>query len=393
MPHTPLTTAHPAVSSATPGIYLHIPYCKSKCRYCSFNSLAGRDAEIPAYLAALDRQMKTLAAHPFVRGKKFATLFIGGGTPTICSGRELAALITSCLSTFSFTPRPEITVETNPNTVTLAKLSDLRRAGANRLSIGVQSFAASELRMLGRTHSADEACDAFRLARQAGFANISLDLMYGLPGQTAQSWQQTLSRALDLAPDHFSLYELMVEEATELAVLLQQKKLQLPSEQEVEKMDATTASLLENAGYERYEISNYARPGFACRHNINYWENGSWLGIGAGATGSFAGMKFTGENDSARYIARTNQGITPCSAIEGLCRETLFRETMIMGLRMLQGISLQGLAERFDLTPAAYYGKTLERLVAQDLLVTEGDRLRLSEKALPLANQVLAQLV
>jgi len=387
----------PAVNSPAKGsqaaIYLHIPFCRTKCLYCSFNSHAGREGEIAGYLAALNSHIRRLAGHPWCRRQTFFSLYIGGGTPTICAAELLSRLISNCLASFSFSPDPEITVESNPNTLSPAKLQALRQAGANRLSIGVQSFSPAQLQRLGRSHTAEDASLSFAMAREAGFANINLDLMYGLPAQTAEGWQQTLETAISLAPEHFSLYELMVEERTPLAALVADGQYQLPSEDQVADMEIVTAGLLAGRGYERYEISNYARPGFVCRHNINYWQNRSWLGLGAGAVGSLAGTKVTNVADPQVYVQRMSSNEEPYSDMECLCRPALFRETMIMGLRMLAGVSINELEERFQLSPVAYYGQTLQTLLDQGLIVRDDGFLRLSSQALPIANQVLAQLV
>jgi len=374
-------------------IYLHIPFCKTKCLYCSFNSHAGRDAEIAGYLQALNSHIRSMADHPWCRSHSFFSLYIGGGTPTICDASLLNQLITNCLAAFSFCQEPEITVESNPNTLSSAKLQALRVAGVNRLSIGVQSFSPARLKCLGRSHTAEDAVLALTMARDAGFSNINIDLMYGLPGQTADEWQQTLEQAISLAPEHFSLYELMVEEKTPLAALVAGGQYQLPPEDEVADMEAVTIGLLASRGYERYEISNYALPGFTCRHNINYWQNRSWLGFGAGAVGSLSGTKVTNVADPLVYTQRINSKEEPYSEMECLSRQALFRETVIMGLRMLAGVSLQDLEDRFSLNPMDYYGATLQTLLAQGLVLLDNGFLRLSSQALPIADRVLAELV
>ena len=382
----------PAGSSPA-AVYLHIPFCKTKCLYCSFNSHAGREGEIAGYLAALNTHIRRLASHPWCRSHSFFSLYIGGGTPTICDPALLGQVIRNCLTAFSFSPEPEITVESNPNTLSLVKLQALRECGVNRLSIGVQSFSPARLKSLGRSHTAEDAALAFAMAREADFTNINLDLMYGLPGQTEQEWQQTLETAMSLAPEHFSLYELMVEEKTPLAALVARGKARLPSEDQVADMEAVTSGLLASRGYERYEISNYARPGFTCRHNINYWRNRSWLGLGAGAVGSLSGTKVTNVADPLVYVQRINHNQEPVSEMECLSRPAHFRETVIMGLRMLAGVSLRELDERFQLNPLDYYGQILQTLLGQGLVVLDAGFLRLSSQALPVANQVLAQLV
>jgi oxygen-independent coproporphyrinogen-3 oxidase len=334
-----------------------------------------------------------MGCHPWNRNRSFSSLYIGGGTPTICDSAQLTELIANCFAHFQLDDGAEITVETIPNTLTAEKLSALARAGVNRLSIGVQSFSARQLVNLGRSHTVEDVSLAFAMARSAGFSNINLDLMYGLPGQTVEEWGETLDTAVSLAPEHFSLYELTVEEKTPLAALIAKGQCVLPSEDQVADMEVVTGELLAAAGYLRYEISNYAKPGFMCRHNINYWRNCSWLGLGAGAVGSLSGTKVSNTANPALFISRISNDEEPVSEIECLCRPAHFRETMIMGLRMVAGISVPEMEKRFQLNPLRYYGQTIERLLEQDMLILQDGWLRLSQKALPVANQVLAQLV
>ncbi len=374
-------------------IYLHIPFCKSKCHYCSFNSYAGRTNEIGDYFKALNSQMRDMAAQPWSQNRSFFSLYIGGGTPTICDSALLADLIKNCLRLFHFTDHPEITVETNPNTISTEKLYSLVQTGANRLSIGVQSFSNSLLLSLGRSHTADEAKHAFTMARQAGFTNISMDLMYGLPGQTLQEWRHSLEIATSLDPEHLSLYELMVEEGTPMAAKIKGGGAFLPGEDDVADMEELTASLLAAKGLKRYEISNFAKPVFTSQHNIHYWQNLSWIGMGAGATGSLSGIRMTNVPDPATYIENIRNKQNPYSEMECLCRQSRFRETVIMGLRMIEGIRIDDLEKRFAMGLEAYYGDTLKELTEQKLLEISNGFLRLTAAALTVANQVLARLV
>ena len=249
----------PASGEEPPGLYLHIPFCRSRCAYCSFNSYACQ-APPAAYLAALASQIRYWAGQQWCRERTFTTLFVGGGTPTIYSGSELAGLVDLCLKSFNFSKDPEITVEANPNTVTVKALTALRRAGVNRLSLGVQAFSDRLLAGLGRSHSRAEACAAIKAARRAGFANINLDLMYGLPGQSVADWQDSLAQAVSHAPEHLACYELTIEEGTPFARLADQGELALPDEEEALAMAGLTHEFLVQAGLERYEISNYAQP-------------------------------------------------------------------------------------------------------------------------------------
>lgn len=392
MVHPALPIFTPASGEEAPTLYLHIPFCKSRCAYCSFNSHACQSPPA-AYLAALDSQIRYWADQQWCRERTFATLFIGGGTPTIYQGHELAGLIRQCLKSFNFREDPEITVEGNPNTVTVEALTGLRRAGVNRLSLGVQAFSDRLLAGLGRSHTVAEVGSAIAAARRGGFANINLDLMYGLPGQSAADWRESLDRALAHAPEHLACYELTIEEGTPFARLVEKGELILPGEEEGLAMADLTHVLLAQAGLGRYEISNYAIPGYQCRHNLNYWRNGSYLGLGAGAVSCLSGFRFSTVAEPGEFAGLVRRGELPLSEGECLPLAARFRESVVMGLRMLEGVSFARLERRFGLTPKGYYGKMLEDLEHQGLVAVGKDSLRLTEAGLPVANQVLARLV
>jgi len=385
-----------ATQPATPetvGIYIHIPFCRAKCGYCAFASypVAGHDPE--RYLAALFREIAFYREQAWCRGRVFGSLFLGGGTPTILAADQLTKLLGSLRESFSFSPDAEISVETNPNMVDVAKLTALATAGVNRLSVGIQSFDDPTLGRIDRTHTAADGERAVALARRAGIGNLSLDLIYGLPGQTPAAWRQTLARAVALTPEHLSAYQLSIDSGSRFAELAAAGKLSLPDEESETEMAEDTVRYLAGAGYDRYEISNYARPGYQCRHNLNYWQNGSWLGLGAAAVGALSGLRLRNTADPQRYQQCWESGQPAWVEGEGLDRERTFRETVIMGLRLLEGLKLAELHNRFGFDPGEYYGKTVENLIAKGLLEMTGDRLRLTCRALPVANQVLAELV
>jgi len=382
----------PVSGEEPPGLYLHIPFCKSRCAYCSFNSYACQSPPA-AYLAALAGQIRHWAGQQWCRERRFASLFIGGGTPTIYGGGELAALVGLCLKSFNFGEDPEITVEANPNTVSLTGLIALRRAGVNRLSLGVQAFSDRLLAGLGRSHTNAEASAAIEVARRAGFANLNLDLMYGLPGQRLVDWQESLARALAHKPEHLACYELTIEEGTPFARLVERGEISLPHEEEALSMAELTHELLGRAGLQRYEISNYAGPGRECRHNLNYWRNGSYLGLGAGAVSCLSGFRFGTVAEPEPFAGLVQKGELPLAEGECLPLAARFRESVVMGLRLLEGVSFSRLQRQFGLTPVGYYGKMLEDLRRQGLVEIGHDSLRLTENGLPVANQVLARLV
>lgn len=376
------------------GLYLHIPFCPGKCLYCSFNSrpLENRN-QLDAYVAALFREIELMADHPWRREKKFTTLFLGGGTPTVLDGPTLAKLIKRCRIRFELNPDAEISIEANPGTLDEEKLDLIRAAGANRLSIGAQSFSDRLLAAIGRRHNARQAVEAVRLARRAGFADLSLDLISGLPGQTAEDWRQSLDTACGLEPTHLSLYELMIEEGSAFHGMEERGELLLPDEDTMAAIDGLTESRLALAGFERYEISNWGRDGYRCRHNVGYWRNGSYLGLGAGAVSCFDGLRLKNIDDPRRYAELITAGKPPYAEGEMLPREASLRETVIMGLRMVEGVELACLADRYGITAAEVYGPLLDRLAADGLIVIKAGRLRLSARAMPVANQVLCQLV
>lgn len=385
--HLPDTGEH------SPGLYIHIPFCKSKCAYCSFTSYPCVGQAPEEYLTALMQQAAVMAEHPWTKNRIFASLFIGGGTPTIYDRKLLSELITTCLSLFNFGDQAEVTVETNPNTISFEKLVALKYAGVNRLSIGVQSFSDNVLEAIGRSHSVADAHNAISMAREVGFDNINLDFIYGLPSQTLEDWEYSLDAALSYEPEHLALYELMVEEGTPFADKERTGELQIPSEETVIKMADVAQEKLIQSGFMRYEISNFCRPRKQCIHNINYWENGSYLGLGAGAVSCFSGLRIKNVSDPDVYVSLVNEARAPFFDAECLSLEARFRETIIMGMRMLLGVSIDSLQERFGLIPQEYYCETLDDLLHQGLIKIEDNKLRLTRKGLPVANQVLAQLV
>jgi oxygen-independent coproporphyrinogen-3 oxidase len=380
--------------AARAGLYLHVPFCPKKCSYCNFYSFVPQAEDIRPYLAAVRLQMRQLAATPEIQHLSFATVFFGGGTPTTLPVEALATLLADCRELFAFSGNaPEVTIEANPGTIDAQGLLQLRRAGFNRISIGVQSFNDRELRQLGRIHTSKEAHATIEAARGAGFDHLSFDLMYGLPGQHTRSWQDTLDQALTIAPEHLSMYELTVEESTPFFLEAQQGQWALPPEEEVLAMMAAVETSIDRSPLARYEISNYAVPGRECRHNLNYWDNGLYLGIGPGAVSAFGGQRRAALTDLSAYCQQVAAGQDIWVEKEQLDTEAAFRETVIMGLRLTAGVSLSDLHQRFDLDPVVYYGETLHRLLAQGLVLIREDRLFLTNKGLRLANQVMAILV
>jgi len=372
-------------------LYIHIPFCISKCNYCSFNSYAGLESLQKRYVEAMLAECRKVITEGQLEALQ--TIFLGGGTPTLLSNDLLSTLLTSITTIFKTERDCEFSIEANPGTLDQSKLQVLLDAGVNRLSIGVQSFADKELQAISRSHSAEDAKQAIAMAKTAGFKNISIDLMYGLPQQSAKSWKNNLETALSLNIQHLSLYQLTVEEGTPLETMLQNGKRHLPDEDTIADMDDITAALTKQQGLSQYEISNYAKYGFQCRHNINYWENNDFYGIGAGAVGYIRGTRIKNINDPEQYcsLLETAQSVT--LEKECLDKNSSFGETMIMGLRMNCGVSIQKLQDRYGLVPDQVYGKTLERLLANNLLEYSDGCLRLTTQGRQFANMVMAELV
>lgn len=373
-------------------LYLHIPFCHSKCHYCSFSSYPGLEELHARYVEALRTELRQIARATGVK-EPLSTIFFGGGTPTVLPAEALVDLLVLCRDLFGCREAAEISFEANPGTIDRPKLEQLRQGGFNRLSLGVQSFAGAELAMLGRCHTADEAAQGFAAARAAGFANISLDLMYGLSGQTPQSWRHSLETALALSPEHLSLYQLTVEEGTPFADQLERGLLSLPDEEEVLAMDAVNEQLCAAAGLAIYEISNFSRPGCQCRHNVNYWLNNEYLAAGAGAVSYLDGVRERRVADPQKYCQLMETGGDVITEREQLDLESSFRETVIMGLRMMDGVEREYLRCRFGFDPQEYYGEVLESLIRQQLVELTPTHLRLAPGGRMLANTIMAELV
>lgn len=376
----------------TSSLYIHIPFCLSKCGYCSFSSYAGLQSIHDRYLKAVKKELYETAIRRG-GGPPLETVFFGGGTPTVMPVEEVTGLLVHAEKLFGIAPDAEISIEANPGTVDTRYLRRLVEAGFNRLSLGVQSLNDAELTVLGRCHTANQAIVTVKAARNAGVLNLSLDLMYGLPGQTLHDWSTTLEGALRLAPEHLSLYQLTVEEGTPLADRVDSGALTLPDEDTIVAMDELNIEFCARAELELYEISNFARPGFRCRHNINYWQNGEYLAAGAGAVSYLAGAREKRIGDPLQYCRCIETNRDPIIEHEKLNREASFRETVVMGLRMTEGVDRRRLEERFGLNPVTYYGAVLEKLLAAHLLELTSTHLRVTDRGRLYSNIVLAELV
>lgn len=364
-------------------LYLHIPFCRARCSYCGFNTYAGLEARIPDYVDALCREIQSAL---FLRGR---TVYFGGGTPSLLPLEALERVLASLRSHFVLPDSAEITLEANPGTVDRAYLRGLRSLGVNRLSLGVQSTHPEELRRMRRLHTWEEAVEAVRMAREAGFENLNLDLIYGLPGQTMARWQRSLESALRLEPEHLSLYALTLEEGTPLAQQVAQELLPPPDDDLAAEMYEWACAHLRQAGYIHYELSNWARSeAWMCQHNLTYWHNEPYLGFGAGAASWWAGRRWTNVRHPEEYIQRLRQGLPVVEETEEIPRELEMGETMMMGLRLIAGVTDERFRARFGVGLEEAFGDELRRLQRAGLLEWDGKVVRLTPRGYLLGNQV-----
>lgn len=364
-------------------LYIHIPFCIRKCVYCDFLSLPFDEQAARRYVAVLCRELELKSN---VAGK-LRTIFIGGGTPTLLPGDCFEQLFRCLRKNFLFSPEIEISVEANPGTVTASKLEVLLSLGVNRMSIGIQSFHNDELKMLGRVHTADEALEAVNLIKSAGFKNCSVDLMYGIPGQTIGSWKETLTKTLGLSPYHISAYELTPEEGTPLSRLIKENAVRMPEEGLVLDMYDYVIDFLQSRGFEHYEISNHALPGFRCLHNLNYWDSGEYLGTGAGAHSFIKGVRSRNTSDVSAYIEDLKNDVIPEAEAIRISPEEALKEFVFLGLRKTGGIDLAQ-AKKMHTN----FLTACTELIGSGHLALSENSLRLTRKGLPLSNMVIVRL-
>ena len=373
-------------------LYIHIPLCVKKCAYCDFASFAGRMAQRERYVQAVCREIRAQAA--FFGSRRVGTVFLGGGTPTLLTGAQVQEIMNTVRACFALDEDAEITMEGNPGTLTEDNLRAYRRAGVNRLSLGVQSLDDDLLTAIGRIHTSAEAEQAVRMAREAGFENLNLDLMLGLPGQTAIQWKDTLESAIALAPDHLSCYSLILEEGTPLEASVRAGACApLPGEDEMEEMDALTAGLTREAGYAQYEVSNYARASRACRHNIVYWECLPYLGVGLSAHSDLDGRRFYNPADWEAYLHMVESD-DPARLAEGTnTREDRMFERMMMGLRQVRGVDAARFARDFGIEIERVWPKTLAEMTHSGMMASHEERIFLTPRGMQVMNGVLVRLM
>ena len=404
-------------------LYLHIPFCERKCAYCDFLSAP---ADLPVRISYIKKLQEEIAYYGAQYGEyQVSSIFFGGGTPTILEGYQLAAILETVKEHFNITTDAEITVECNPGTLTAGKAEKLVQAGFNRLSMGLQSADDRELQLLGRIHNFAQFLESYDLARKAGFQNINVDLMSALPGQTLKSWQDTLQKVTALRPEHISAYSLIIEEGTPFYErFAEDERIReegghprlLPEEDVERQMYELTETFLQIKGYERYEISNYAKLGYECRHNCGYWIRKDYLGLGLGASSLVEHQRFQNTSDLKTYleqeyspqcegqderIAETIQlqeetGLTQTGHhihIETLDKKSEMEEFMFLGLRLMAGISRQQFEDTFRVTLESVYGEVLRKLKGEQLIEEVAGYVRLTEHGIDVSNYVLAEFL
>ena len=377
-------------------LYLHIPFCVKKCNYCDFFSASGTPKEQADYVSAMIQEIQSY--QELSREYEVQTIFLGGGTPSLLTPEQIEQIFNAIYHTFSVNENAEITMEMNPGTVDIEKLRAMKAAGVNRLSIGLQSAQNEELKMLGRIHTYEEFLETWRLTEQAGFKNRNIDLMSALPGQTIESYEDTLSKVLALEPEHISAYSLILEEGTVFYDWYEKGKLdrgawKLPSEEEEYAMGELTIQRLAEAGMHRYEISNYAKSGKECRHNLGYWERTEYLGIGAGSSSLIKGERFDHIRDRKAYIEKIRNGESILIDREILSVESQMEEFMYLGLRKVEGVSRTDFQNYFGKNVDDVYGEILDKLEEEQLLEFSGDRIRLTHRGMDVSNCVLAEFL
>lgn len=405
-------------------IYVHIPFCVKKCAYCDFLSAPADRQTRSAYADALIAEIKYRKTN-----REVNTIFMGGGTPSILDGSDTARIFRVISDNFSVSDRAEITMEVNPGTVTKEKAAIWKNCGVNRISIGLQSADNRELRMLGRIHTYEDFLATWEILRLAGFENINIDLISAIPGQTQESWEKTLRLAAALEPEHISAYSLIIEEGTPFydrygenqpcSLTKQEADLfpPLPDEDTEREIYKATQRILAEYGFGRYEISNYAKPGYECRHNLGYWERKDYLGLGLGAASLMDEVRFHNPSDMGEYVklcetvakkenfprahtgCQTGKTGAPayagrfCRDVEILTREDQMEEFMFLGLRKTEGISAKKFLKTFSVSFFDVYGPQAEKLLRQGLLETSGDKVRLTERGTDISNYVFSEFI
>lgn len=379
-------------------LYIHIPFCVKKCEYCDFLSGPASAAERSRYVESLVQEIYD-AGNEYTKEYEVSTIFIGGGTPSILEEEQIKTIGEAIKNSFTILEDAEVTMEINPGTVNFSKLRSIKEAGINRLSIGLQSTDDIELKMLGRIHTFQIFLETYKMAREVGFSNINIDLISAIPGQTLESWKKTLHTVASLNPEHISAYSLIIEEGTtfyekytEDGKKKQKDVVDLPDEETERQIYQITEMILQQFGYHRYEISNYAKNGFECRHNLGYWERKDYLGIGLGAASLIGNQRFSNTRNYQRYMERESVSEIQ-EHMEKLTLGDEMEEFIFLGLRKIKGISLSLFEKNFKRSIWEIYGEQLRKFQAEKLLVIDQDRMYLTQKGLDVCNAVFVEFL
>ena len=376
-------------------LYIHIPFCVRKCNYCDFLSGPATPEARKKYVEALTKEI--MAYEKRMDDYEVSSIFIGGGTPSLLSGEEIVDLFYALHIAFRIKPTAEVSIEINPGTVTQEKFATYKKVGINRLSFGMQSAVDEELQTLGRIHTFEQLEKNFKLARRMGFENMNIDIMSAIPGQSFESYMYSLEKALQLEPEHISAYSLIIEEGTPFYELNEKGYLQLPNEEEDRLMYDRTREVLEYFGYYRYEISNYAKPGFQCQHNIGYWTRKEYLGLGVGSSSLVDETRFTNIKDRGEYqeiLAKKDFRIEDIHEnVESIDRRGQIAEYMILGLRMTDGIDMEDFEETFGEPVENVYGTVIRKYISMGLLEERDGWLYFTERGISVSNSVMAEFL
>ena len=367
-------------------LYIHIPFCVKKCAYCDFLSGPADEETMVYYVRALIREIESIESMKEMY--RVVTVFVGGGTPSVLGGEQIERIFAALREKFAMESVREVTIEANPGTVTREKLKAYRSAGINRISFGLQSANNGELKQLGRIHTYEEFLESYMLAREEGFDNINIDLISAIPNQTVESWKSTVDRILKLQPEHISAYSLIVEEGTPFEKMYGEdgnRKEELPSEEEERLIYQKTKKWLQEAGYERYEISNYAKKGYACRHNLGYWERKEYLGLGLGASSLIGNVRFQNTEEMKTYLKYSDDVRKRKQNEEVLTKEEELEEIIFLGLRKKDGIS----KKEVDF----FCGEQIEKMICQGFLEEKDGNIRLTERGIDISNYVFAEIL
>ena len=377
------------------GIYVHIPFCKRKCKYCDFKSFACEENVYERYINALKSEIKIASKSIMPTIHEVDTIYIGGGTPSLIDAKYIEEIIETIYQNIKVAGNAEVTIEVNPGTVNKEKLETYKKLGINRLSIGLQSADNELLNLIGRVHTYEEFLDVYNMAREVGFTNINVDLMLALPTQTESVLVDSLLKVINLKPNHISLYSLILEEGTALEKEIEEGKYTLIDEEIERMMYHKTKNILEKNGYNHYEISNFAKKGFESKHNLNCWDQKEYLGFGLGAHSYYRNKRFSNIQDLDEYIENIEKFIISknVEVHEIQDREAKAKEFMLLGLRKIDGVSISEFERRFRVHPLFYFRFEISRLEEEKLIEVDLDKIRLTKRGLDLANQVFEAFV